>query len=550
MCRTDNLFAVAPGGAFIASLAVRLAFSETNSAVGAEETLLERAYALDEGNKAPRDAAAAAALYRTAAEAGDAFAHLRLGYLAEVGDGVPQDYAVARAHYQAAADAGLKEAGLRLAICHLEGWGGPVDRPAFVRELRAAAEADYIPAQRILSTICFIGFAMPADRAEGLKWLERAAALKDADSQLELGRRAERARRLALMPDLALARTWYQLSAEQEYLTAMRSMARTFLVGSSTERNWETGHRWLELAADGGDMEAPYILAFCELMHVDTPKRDVERARAWLKMAAARGNARASEVLQFELGGQSLVAAMAYVLSVPFEDRYVQNSINTAGDEPTRVPVIYRIVRPIYPEVLRIMNARGDAQIEFIVNTAGQVVNPAVIKATHPLFGERAIEAVRQWRFNPGRKDGRLVNTRMTVPIIFDLDDEQLDGVDGFLRTAYERAKQLGPDVMADAFELREAVPQSPLPPPTKMSDGSPLPPDVVAVVLVVLNRDGRPLRGHILAAEPKSIGPIILEIALTHEFKPRVVNGKAIASNVVLSIMTGRFRNSVWGER
>src|SRR5882757_7742996 len=84
----------------------------------AEETLLERAFALDEGVKVPRDAAGAAAIYRQAAESGDSFAHLRLGYLAETGDGVPQDYVAARAHYQAAVDAGLVDARLRLAICH------------------------------------------------------------------------------------------------------------------------------------------------------------------------------------------------------------------------------------------------------------------------------------------------------------------------------------------------------------------------------------------------------------------------------------------------
>src|SRR5687767_7924121 len=73
----------------------------------AAATLLERAFVLDAGRDAPRDAAAAAALYRSAADQGDALAHLRLGYLSETGDGVAQDYSAARRHYQAAVDAGL-----------------------------------------------------------------------------------------------------------------------------------------------------------------------------------------------------------------------------------------------------------------------------------------------------------------------------------------------------------------------------------------------------------------------------------------------------------
>ncbi|HEX2862071.1 MAG TPA: hypothetical protein VHN79_10550, partial [Lacunisphaera sp.] len=110
------LAAVGLGGLLLLSLGA------ADSAATAEKSLLERAYDLDEGIAGPRDAAAAAALYRQAAQTGDAFAHLRLGYLAETGDGVPQDYAAARVHYQAAVNAGLAEARVRLAICHLEGW--------------------------------------------------------------------------------------------------------------------------------------------------------------------------------------------------------------------------------------------------------------------------------------------------------------------------------------------------------------------------------------------------------------------------------------------
>ncbi len=79
-------------------LTAALALSGLGWASGASaESLLEQAFALDEGVSVPRDAKAAAALYRAAADQeGDAFAMLRLGYLYETGDGVTQDYSVAR----------------------------------------------------------------------------------------------------------------------------------------------------------------------------------------------------------------------------------------------------------------------------------------------------------------------------------------------------------------------------------------------------------------------------------------------------------------------
>ena len=38
-------------------------------------------------------------------------------------------------------------------------------------------------------------------------------------------------------------------------------------------------------------------------------------------------------------------------------------------------------------------------------------------------FVEPALRAVRHWRFEPGRRDGKAVPFRMTIPIEFSLED-------------------------------------------------------------------------------------------------------------------------------
>ena len=35
-----------------------------------------------------------------------------------------------------------------------------------------------------------------------------------------------------------------------------------------------------------------------------------------------------------------------------------------------------------------------------------------------------AVRAVSKWKFKPGRRGGKAVNTRMSVPIVFNLDSE------------------------------------------------------------------------------------------------------------------------------
>jgi hypothetical protein len=506
------------------------------------ETALEMAYAADAAIGSARDAASAAVWYRRAAEAGDSLANLRLGYLSETGDGVPQDYAEARRRYQAAVDGGLKEAGLRLAICYLEGWGGSVDRSAFVRELRSAAEGDYVPAQRVLATIYFLGLAVSQDRAEGIKWLERAAKAGDVVAQVGLGQSLEVVRRLALSPDLSLARNWYQLSAEAEYRAGMVAMAQSFLTGKASDRNWALGLRWLELAVEAGDSEAPYVLAVYEILHPDAVKRDEVRAREWLDLASERGNDRATEVVQLAIGGKSLADALRYVINVPIEERYVQIAGKSSSNEPTRGPVVYRVVKPIYPQSLRFADQSGEVLVDFTVNTTGRVVNAKVLSAPHPLFGARALEAVRQWRFEPGRVDGRLADYHMQVPVVFQLEQRELDGADGILQHALDRAEAIGPRVLADATDLRIAEPLTPAT-VLELRGNEPAPSDVAVMLLLVLDKEGQPLRGHILEAHPKEIGQRILESALEKRYKPRMIGGEPVPSNGILVVLSGSFK-------
>lgn len=61
----------------------------------------------------------------------------------------------------------------------------------------------------------------------------------------------------------------------------------------------------------------------------------------------------------------------------------------------------------------------GTVKIIFIVNAQGDVVNPIVQSSTHPVFEKAALAAVKQWKFEPGKRNGKPVAFRMRVPISF-----------------------------------------------------------------------------------------------------------------------------------
>jgi len=74
---------------------------------------------------------------------------------------------------------------------------------------------------------------------------------------------------------------------------------------------------------------------------------------------------------------------------------------------------------PSYPADLQRKKVQGSVQVIFVVDVAGKVYNPRVETSTNPAFERPALEAVRQWKFEPGTRGGQKVAFKMRVPITF-----------------------------------------------------------------------------------------------------------------------------------
>jgi len=77
---------------------------------------------------------------------------------------------------------------------------------------------------------------------------------------------------------------------------------------------------------------------------------------------------------------------------------------------------------PAYPAAERTAGITGEVLVEFIVDESGRVLNPRVVRSSGVAFESPTLRAVMRWRFEPGKKDGRLVRFRMMVPVRFNLD--------------------------------------------------------------------------------------------------------------------------------
>lgn len=78
-------------------------------------------------------------------------------------------------------------------------------------------------------------------------------------------------------------------------------------------------------------------------------------------------------------------------------------------------------VRPEYPELARITGRGGTVHLRAVVDESGSVVSIEVVSAPTPDLGfsDAAIDAVSQWRYEPGTVNGRPVKVAMRIEVEF-----------------------------------------------------------------------------------------------------------------------------------
>lgn len=95
-------------------------------------------------------------------------------------------------------------------------------------------------------------------------------------------------------------------------------------------------------------------------------------------------------------------------------------AVYTAGGRISR-PLLLTKTDPEYSEEARKARFSGSVTLAIIVDTEGRVRDVRVVKSVGMGLDEKAREAVLQWRFKPGMKDGLPVNVRATIDVTFRL---------------------------------------------------------------------------------------------------------------------------------
>jgi protein TonB len=84
-------------------------------------------------------------------------------------------------------------------------------------------------------------------------------------------------------------------------------------------------------------------------------------------------------------------------------------------------PKIIRKVEPVYPELAKTSRVSAILILEAEVDTRGYVKAVKVLRG-HPLFDDAALEAVKQWRYQPLLLNGEPTGFILTVTMTFNLE--------------------------------------------------------------------------------------------------------------------------------
>ena len=87
------------------------------------------------------------------------------------------------------------------------------------------------------------------------------------------------------------------------------------------------------------------------------------------------------------------------------------------------LPKVVREVKPDYTREAMDAMIQGSVWLECVVNEEGNVSDIQVTRSLDKEYGldQAAIDAARQWKFEPGLKDGKAVAVRITIELTFRL---------------------------------------------------------------------------------------------------------------------------------
>ena len=119
-----------------------------------------------------------------------------------------------------------------------------------------------------------------------------------------------------------------------------------------------------------------------------------------------------------------LMAAAAFIPTMTLNARSAavnDNKIYKIGDDEVSPPRLISKVEPNYSNAAREKKLEGTTLLGIVIDTSGTPYDIKVLRNLDPDLDQNAVDAVKQWRFDPATKGGEPVAVEATVEVNFRL---------------------------------------------------------------------------------------------------------------------------------
>jgi TonB family protein len=115
----------------------------------------------------------------------------------------------------------------------------------------------------------------------------------------------------------------------------------------------------------------------------------------------------------------AVVALLALVAAAAAQQ---EAPVNRPGPDVTS-PKIVREVKPVYTDAAKKERIQGTVVMDVVVQSDGSVGDVTVTRSLDKTYGldDEAVKAMKQWTFDPGKKDGKAVPVLVQVEMSFTL---------------------------------------------------------------------------------------------------------------------------------
>ena len=193
---------------------------------------------------------------------------------------------------------------------------------------------------------------------------------------------------------------------------------------------------------------------------------------------------------------------------------------------PQRIPIggnvqVARLlsqVRPVYPPELQQQGVTGTVMIQAIISKTGEVLSPMVLNTdVPPAMAQAALDAVKQWRYQPTLLNGQPVEIVTKIDISFELDDGRAG------------MQKLAPGATAPVL-LAKVEPEYTEEARKAKYQGT-------VVLQVVVTEQGVPTDMRVVQSLGLGLDEAAIAAVRKWRFKPGMLNGQPVATSARLEV-------------